>query len=141
MDDVVNSSVAGNRFNTMLLGIFAGVALLLALAGIYGVLSYSVTRRTSEIGLRVALGASPENVLRQIVLQGMRPVVVGVVIGVGGAIGLSRFMSTLLFEIAPTDPVTYGGVALLLLAAALGACYVPARRALRVDPKVALAAE
>ncbi len=141
IDDLVNTSVAGNRFNTLLLGIFAGVALLLALAGIYGVLAYSVTRRTSEIGLRIALGASPETVLRQIVLQGMRPVLVGIGIGVAGALALSRFLSALLFDIAPTDPLTYAVVAVLLAAAAVVACYFPARRALRVDPKVALAAE
>ncbi len=141
LDDLVNTSVAGNRFNMLLLGIFAGVALLLALAGIYGVLSYSVTRRTSEIGLRVALGASPETVLRQIVLQGMRPVMLGIAIGVAGALGLSRFLSALLFDIAPTDPLTYVFVVVSLTAAAVVACYYPARRALRVDPKVALAAE
>ena len=141
LDDLVTNSVAGNRFNMLLLGIFAGVALLLALAGIYGVLAYTVSQRTSEIGVRVALGASPELVLRQIVLQGMRPVAWGIAIGLVAAIGLSRFLSTLLFGIAPTDPITYGGVALMLAVAALAACYVPARRALRIDPTVALAAE
>ena len=141
MDDLMSNSVAGNRFNMLLLGIFAGVALLLALTGIYGVLAYSVTRRTNEIGVRVALGASHGNVLRQIVLQGMRPVVVGIVIGVAGAVGLSRFMSTLLFGVAPTDPVTFAGVAVLLAMAALGACYLPARKALRVDPVAALREE
>jgi putative ABC transport system permease protein len=141
MDDLVSNSVAGNRFNMLLLGIFAGVAMLLALAGIYGVLAYSVTRRTNEIGVRVALGASHGNVLRQIVLQGMRPVVVGIAVGVVGAVGLSRFMSTLLFGVAPTDPVTFAGVAVLLAIAGLGACYLPARRALRVDPVAALREE
>ncbi len=141
MDDLVSNSVAGNRFNMLLLGIFAGVAMLLALAGIYGVLAYSVTRRTNEIGVRVALGASHGNVLRQIVLQGMRPVVVGIATGVAGAVGLSRFMSTLLFGVAPTDPVTFAGVAVLLAMAGLGACYLPARRALRVDPVAALREE
>ncbi len=141
IDDLVNTSVAGNRFNMLLLGLFAGVALLLALAGIYGVLAYSVTRRTSEIGLRVALGASPEMVLRQIVIQGMRPVLVGIGIGVAGALALSKFLAALLFDIAPTDPLTYAVVVVSLVAAAMVACYLPARRALRVDPKVALAAE
>jgi len=141
LDDLVISSVAGNRFNMLLLGIFAGVALLLALAGIYGVLAYTVSQRTSEIGVRVALGASPERVLQQMVLEGMRPVAWGIAIGLAAAIGLSRFLSTLLFGIEPTDPITYGGVALMLAVAALAACYVPARRGLRVDPRVALAAE
>ena len=96
----------------LLLGIFAGVALLLALAGIYGVLAYTVSQRTSEIGVRVALGASPERVLQQMVLEGMRPVAWRIAIGRAAAIGLSRFLSTLLFGIEPTDPITYGGVAL-----------------------------
>ncbi len=125
----------------LLLGVFAGVAMLLALAGIYGVIAYGVTRRTSEIGVRVALGASHNRVLRQIVAQGMQPVFIGIGVGLVGALALSRSLSTLLYEIAPTDPVTYVGVALLLGASALAACYLPARRALRVDPKVALAAE
>jgi putative ABC transport system permease protein len=137
----VSNSVAGNRFNMLLLGIFAAVAMLLALAGIYGVLAYSVTRRTNEIGVRVALGASHRDVLRQIVNQGMRPVAIGITIGVGGAVGLSRFMATLLFGVTPTDPVTFLGVALLLAVAGLGACYLPARRALRVDPVEALREE
>lgn len=141
LDELVDSSVAGNRFNMLLLGIFAAVAMLLALAGIYGVIAYGVTRRTSEIGVRVALGASHRRVLRQIVGQAMRPVVAGIVLGLGGALAVSTFLSTLLFGIAATDPVTYATVAVVLGAAALVACYVPARRALRIDPKVALAAE
>jgi putative ABC transport system permease protein len=141
LDDLVDTSVAGNRFNMLLLGVFAAVALLLALAGIYGVLAYSVTRRTSEIGVRVALGASHGSVLREIVLQGMRPVAIGIAIGLAGALGLSRFLATLLFGIAPTDPMTYAGVAVLLAVAALAACYMPARRALQVDPVTALREE
>lgn len=141
LDDVVTAAVAGDRFNTLLLASFAGVALLLALAGIYGVLAYSVARRTHEIGVRVALGASPRNVFQQIIWQGMQPVITGTIVGVIAAVGLSRYLSTLLFEIKPTDPITYVGVSLSMGLAALAACYWPARKALSVDPRVALTSE
>ena len=124
-----------------LITIFASVALLLALVGVYGVLAYSVGRRTAEIGLRVALGATPRSVLALIVGQGMRPILAGVAIGLAGAIGLSRFMASLLFNVKPVDPLTYGAVALVVMIAALFSCYVPARRALRVDPVAALRQE
>ncbi|HEY7402833.1 MAG TPA: ABC transporter permease [Candidatus Angelobacter sp.] len=141
MDEVVSHSVAPRRFNMFLITIFAAVALLLALVGVYGVLAYSVGRRTSEIGLRVALGATPAKVLALIVVQGMRPILLGIGIGLIGAVGLSRFMGSLLFNVKPVDPATYAAVALLVAAAALLSCYVPALRALRVDPVAALRQE
>jgi putative ABC transport system permease protein len=141
MDEIVFRSMAPRRFNMLLLTIFAGVALLLALVGVYGVLAYSVGQRTAEIGLRVALGATPRSVLTLIVGQGMRPIMVGIAIGMAGAVGLSHFVSSLLFNVKPVDPLTYGAVALLVAVAALLSCYVPALRALRVDPVAALRQE
>lgn len=141
MDEVVSQSVAPRRFNMFLITIFASVALLLALVGVYGVLAYSVGRRTAEIGLRVALGATPGKVLTLIVGQGMRPIFMGIGIGLVGALALSRFVCSLLFGVKAADPVTYGAVTLLVIAAALLSCYVPARRALRVDPVAALRQE
>ncbi len=141
LDEIVGDSVAGRRFYMLMLAVFAAVALALALAGIYGVQSYSVTRRTSEIGIRVAIGASPDQVLRQIVEQGMRPAIVGIALGLLGAYALTRLMATLLFGVGASDPLTYLGVAALLTAAALVSCYLPARRALGVDPVAALREE
>jgi putative ABC transport system permease protein len=141
MDEVVSQSVAPRRFNMFLITIFASVALLLALVGVYGVLAYSVGRRTAEIGLRVALGATPGKILGLIVGQGMRPIFIGIGVGLAGALALSRFVSSLLFGVKPVDPVTYGAVTLLVIAAALLSCYVPALRALRVDPVSALRQE
>jgi putative ABC transport system permease protein len=138
MDDVVTSSAAGDRFNTLLLGAFAGIALLLTAAGIFGVLSYLVTQRTREIGLRMALGAQPGDVLRVIVGHGLRLVLLGLCIGVAGALLATRWMSSVLFDVKPTDPLTFAAVAVLLAAVAFLASYVPARRAMRVDPMVAL---
>jgi len=120
------------------LGVFAGLALLLAVAGIYGVLSYSVARRTSEIGVRVALGASRRTVLVLIMRQGLKPVLAGLGVGLVGALALSRLLSGMLFGVTPADPLTYGSVALLGIVTALFACYVPANRATRVDPMSAL---
>lgn len=141
LDEVVSQSVAPRRFNMFLITIFAAVALLLALVGVYGVLAYSVGRRTAEIGLRIALGATPRSVLTLIVGQGMRPILAGIAIGMAGAVGLSHFVSSLLFNVKPVDPLTYGAVALLVAVAALLSCYVPALRALRVDPVAALRQE
>jgi putative ABC transport system permease protein len=141
MDTVVSDSLSARRFNMFLLAVFAGVALLLALAGIYGVQSYSVARRTSEIGIRVALGASGRAVVRQMMNQGMQPALLGIVLGLLGALGLSRLMSGLLFGIEPGDPLTYVVVALVLTSAALISCFLPALRALRVDPVTALREE
>jgi putative ABC transport system permease protein len=123
------------------MSVFACVALLLALAGIYGVLAYAVSRRTSEIGIRVALGASPEKVLRLVVAQGMRPALAGIVLGLLGALWLARLLESLLYEVATSDLVTYVAVAAVFVIATVLSCYLPARRALRVDPVEALRQE
>ncbi len=141
LDEAVGDSLAVRRLNMVLLAAFAGVALLLALAGIYGVQAYSVARRTSEIGVRVALGATGETVIKQIVRQAMRPALIGIGFGLLGAFALSRLLSSLLFGIAPSDPTTYAAVAVVLAATALVSCYLPARRALQVDPVTALREE
>jgi putative ABC transport system permease protein len=122
----------------LLLGIFSAIALVLATAGIYGVMAYFVTQRTREIGIRMALGAQWSDVLKLIMRSGMLLVTIGLVIGLLGALALTRLMTTLLFEVSPTDPITFGAVALCLIITALLACYVPARRATKVDPLVAL---
>jgi predicted permease len=137
-DEVVSRSVAPQRLNAILLVVFGGLALLLATIGIYGVLSYSITRRTSEIGLRVALGASGINILRMTIGQGIRPALLGIVLGAIGAWWLSRYIATLLFGVKPFDALTYAAVAALLLLTALAACYLPGRRAMRTDPAIAL---
>ena len=141
VDQVVGESVAARRFTMLLLAALAGVALLLALAGVYGVLSYSVSRRKTEIGMRMALGASRSSVLRLVVSQGMRPVIVGLIVGVLGALGLSRYMASLLFGVTRLDAPTYAGVAALLTVAAVLACYLPARDAMKVDVLTALREE
>ena len=138
MQDVVSSSAASDRFNTLLLGAFAAIALLLTAAGIFGVLSYLVTQRTREIGLRMALGAHPTDVLRVIVGHGLRLVLLGMAIGVAEALVVTRWMSSVLFDVKPTDPLTFAVVALVLGAVAFLAAYLPARRAMRMDPMVAL---
>ncbi len=118
--------------------LFAGLALALALVGVYGVISYSVSQRTGEIGLRIALGAARADILRLVIGRAILMVIAGIVLGAAGAYGLSRYLVSLLFEIKPTDPATYGSLAFLLVMVALLACYVPARRATKVDPMVAL---
>jgi putative ABC transport system permease protein len=138
MDDVIALSAAGDRFNTLLLGAFAAIALLLTAAGIFGVLSYLVTQRTREIGLRMALGAQPKDVLRVIVGHGLRLVLVGLCIGVAAALVVTRWMSSVLFDVKPIDPLTFAAVAAVLTAVAFLASYIPARRAMRIDPIVAL---
>jgi ABC-type antimicrobial peptide transport system permease subunit len=121
-----------------LLSVFAGAALLLAVIGIYGVMSYVVTQRTQEMGVRLALGATPVEIARLVLGQGARLVVIGLALGIAGAVALTRLMTSLLFEVTPTDPVTYGGVALVLAVTAVAACQIPAWRATRVDPLTAL---
>ena len=138
MDEVVSTSAAGDRFNVLLLGAFGGIALLLTAAGIFGVLSYLVTQRTREIGLRMALGAQRPDVMRVIVGQGVRLALFGLGIGVVAAAVVTRWMSSVLFDVKPTDPLTFVAVAMVLGAVAFLASYLPARRAMRVDPLVAL---
>jgi predicted permease len=140
-EEVVHRSLSPQRFNVILLTSFGGLALLLATTGIYGVLAYTMNRRTAEIGLRVALGASRTNVLCIVLNQGMRPALAGMLLGALGAWWLSRYLETLLFGIKPFDVFTYVTVAALLFATALMACILPARRAMRVDPAVALRTE
>jgi len=138
VDQIIAISSAEPRFQTALLGSFGVLGLLLAIIGIYGVISYSVVQRTHEIGVRMALGAQRGDVLRMIIREGMLLTAVGLAVGVAGALALTRVLRSLLFEIKPTDPTTFIGVALLLMLVALFACYLPARRAMRVDPMVAL---
>jgi hypothetical protein len=137
MEDMVGNSLGERRFLLTLVGIFAGMALLLALAGVYGVQSYSVSRQTSEIGIRVAMGAEGSQIVRRIALQAMGPAVMGIGAGLMGAFALSNLMQSLLFQVAATDLITYTGVAALLVGTALVSCWVPARRALKVDPVIA----
>jgi putative ABC transport system permease protein len=138
MDEYLASSVAAPRFNTTLLSIFAAVALVLTIVGLYGVMSYSVAQRTNEIGIRMALGAQTRDVLRLIVRQGFNLVLLGLALGLVGAFALTRLISTLLFGVTTRDPLTFALVAALLAFVALLACYIPARRAARVDPMEAL---
>jgi predicted permease len=135
---VYSASLGSRRFNVILIGSFGIAALLLATTGVFGVMAYSVSRRTREIGVRVALGAAAGDVLRMILGQGLRTIVVGVAIGITGSLALTRTVESLLFDVTATDPLTFGGMTLLLMGAALLACYIPARRATKLDPMVAL---
>jgi putative ABC transport system permease protein len=138
MDAVVADANAQPRFEMLLLGIFAVVALVMAAVGIYGVMSYSVSRRTHEIGIRISLGASRNDVFRLVVRQGMVLALVGLAAGIAGALLLSRLMVKVLYGVRPIDPITFAGVTLLLTVVALAANYIPARRAMQVDPIAAL---
>ena len=141
MPEYLAASVAAPRFNTTLLAIFAGVALVLTLVGLYGVMSYSVAQRTNEIGIRLALGAQSRDVVLMIVKQGSLLIVLGLTIGLFGAYALTRLISSLLFGVTAKDPFTFGAAAVLLALVALLACYIPAWRATKVDPLEALRCE
>jgi putative ABC transport system permease protein len=138
LEDYVALSVQGRRFALILIGAFATLALLLSVVGIYGVTAYSVAQRTHEIGIRMALGAQRSEVMGLVLRQGMALIVVGSLLGVAASLGLTRFLGSLLFDVTPTDPTTFALVVALLIAVAALACWIPARRATRVDPMVAL---
>ncbi|MFZ0522386.1 MAG: ABC transporter permease [Candidatus Acidiferrales bacterium] len=138
VEEYINSTIAQPRFNTFLLGIFAGLAMLLTAVGLYGVISYSVAQRTHELGIRVALGAEPRDMLRLVVGQGLQLAVIGVGLGLVATLALTHFLASLLFGVTATDPISFLAVIVLLFAVVLLASYIPARRAMRVDPMVAL---
>jgi putative ABC transport system permease protein len=138
MEEIVARWLAPRRFNLLLLGVFAALALALASVGIYGVISYAVSQRTHEIGVRLALGAQQRDILKLIVGQGLALTLGGVALGLLASLALTRWLESLLFDVSTTDPMTFAGVALLLTLVALLACYVPARRATKVDPLVTL---
>lgn len=141
MDDLITQSMGSRRFAMLLLALFAGIALSLASIGIYGVMSYAVTERTREMGVRMAIGAARQDVLRLVLGQGMRLAVIGVVLGVGAAFGLTRFLQRQLFDVKPTDPATFAIVVVVLAGIAAAATLIPAMRATRVDPAIVLREE
>ena len=138
MTDVIGVSLAGRRFNTYLLGAFALLALVLSSVGIYGLIAYLVVQRSREIGVRLALGALPRDVVRLVLTQGTRLAAAGVLLGLAGALALTRIMRTVLFEVSPFDVVSFAGAAALLLAVAVAASLLPAWRAARTDPQLAM---
>jgi putative ABC transport system permease protein len=138
VEQLLDEAGAQRRFNMWLFGAFAGLALALAAVGVYGVMAYAVSQRTREIGIRIALGASRGNILRVIVTYGMKMGLAGVVVGAAGAVALTRLMAALLYEVSPTDVWTFVLVSAMVVGFILLACYVPSRRATRVDPNVAL---
>jgi putative ABC transport system permease protein len=138
MEQVLSESLARRRLYMILLGVFAGAALLLAGVGIYGVVSYSVSQRRREMGIRIAIGAERGDVLRLVLGQGARAATLGIALGMAAALALTRLMASLLFGVSAADPLTFLAVALVLTLAALAASYIPARRAMRVDPMVVL---
>jgi putative ABC transport system permease protein len=138
MDEIRAESVAGERLNLTLLSLFAGIALVLAIVGIYGVMSYSVTQRTHEIGIRMAIGARPRDVFKMILGHGMKLALIGVAVGLVGAFALTRLMATMLFGVQPTDVTTFTVISIMLITVALLACYLPGRRATKVEPTISL---
>jgi len=141
MDDLIARELVNPRFNLILVGLFALVAMAIALVGIYGVMSFAVARRTREIGVRMAMGALPGDILLMVLGKGIALASLGLGIGLAGAFGVTRLLRTLLVGVAPTDPLTFAAIALVVLLVTLLACVVPARRAIRVDPLVALRCE
>lgn len=141
MQSLIASAVARPRFSALLFGAFAAIALGLTAIGLYGIVAYATARRTREIGVRIALGASARDVLVLVLRQGMLPALIGLAIGMGGALALTRLLTSQLYEVRPTDPATFLAVAMLLLLVALAACCIPARRAVRIDPMMALRCE
>jgi putative ABC transport system permease protein len=138
MEQLISNSVSTRRVTLILLGMFSALALVLAAIGIYGVISYSVAQRTHEIGIRMALGAQRRDVLRMVLTQGAKIAGAGMIIGIVLSFGLARLIANLLFSVSAADPLTFAAVAIVLALVAMLACYIPARRALRVDPMVAL---
>jgi putative ABC transport system permease protein len=141
LEEILRDSVAESRFQMLLLAVFASLAVLLAAVGIYGVMSYLVAQRRHEIGVRLALGAVPLDVLRMVLRRGLLLGVSGAAAGLVGAVGLTRLLKSRLYGVSPVDPATFGAVTVLLLLVAVAACWIPARRAATVDPVVALRAE
>ncbi len=138
MDQIVSAAYAQPKFQAVLLGSFGALGMILAMIGIYGVISYSVSRRTHEIGIRITLGARRQDVLRMVIGEGMALAGAGIVVGIFGALALTRLLQSMLFEIKPTDPATFAGVTILLAVVAMLACYIPAHR---VDPVAAMRCE
>ena len=138
MDEIISDSISDRKFSMVLLGTFAALALLLSSIGIYGVISYLVGERTHEIGIRMALGAQRKDVLTLVLGEGVRLVLLGAAIGIAAALGLTRLMAGMLYGVSATDPLTFAAVPVVLLGVAMLACYIPARRAMRVDPMTAL---
>ena len=138
MDQLLSHALGARRVNVLLVGIFAAIALVLAAVGIYGVMSYAVAQRTQEIGIRMVLGAKRNDLLTLVVGRAAVLTIVGIAVGLAGAFALTRYLSTLLYGVKPTDPVTFAAASLVLMAVALLAAYIPARRATKVDPMVAL---
>ena len=141
MDDLRATALQSHRFNLWLMGSFALLALLLAALGIYGVMTYTTAQRTRELGIRLALGAQSSDLLKLVTVHGMKLAFLGVALGLLGSFALTRLMKSLLFEVGPTDPLTFSVVPVLLALVSLAACYIPARRATKVDPLIALRSE
>ena len=137
-DDLISRSLADKRFSMALLGVFAALALVLSSIGVYSVISYLVGQRTHEIGIRMALGAQQRHVLMMVLGEGTKTALIGVGVGLAAALGLTRLMASVLYGVSATDPLTFVAVAIVLTGVALVACYIPARRAMRVDPIIAL---